>query len=73
MTTWKPGPPTHSLGLMDKETGDRGTIGSAWETEHGSFNIKLNPGVVLTYDMLKGNTMTLRLFKRDENPPKGEG
>ncbi len=64
--TFKPTKPSHSLGLMDKETGERGTIGAAWVNDDGCFTIKLNPGVVLSYEQMKGGAMTLRLFPRGE-------
>lgn len=56
--------PTHNLGLMDKSTGDRGMLGVAWLQANGEVSIKLNPGVVLSYETMKLHDMTLRLFPR---------
>lgn len=51
--------PTHELKLLDTDTGDTGVVGVAWLRTDGHVSIKLNPGVVLSYDDLKGKYLTL--------------
>ena len=51
--------PTHELKLLDVDTGDTGVVGVAWQRADGHTSIKLNPGVVLSYDNMKGKYLTL--------------
>ncbi len=50
--------PTHELKLLDPDSGDTSLVGVAWERE-GRYSIKLNVGVVLSYDSVKGKYLTL--------------
>jgi hypothetical protein len=51
--------PTHELKLLDVDSGDTSLVGVAWAKENGTISVKLNPGVVLSYDNLKGKYLTL--------------
>jgi hypothetical protein len=51
--------PTHELKLLDTDSGDTSVVGVAWAKENGTISVKLNPGVVLSYDNLKGKFLTL--------------
>ena len=57
--------PTHELKILDQETGDTARIGVAWERDTG-FSIKLNPGVVLSYDGMKGKLLSLFRIRSEE-------
>lgn len=57
--------PTYELKILDQETGDTARIGVAWERESG-FSIKLNPGVVLSYDGMKGKILSLFKIRTEE-------
>ncbi len=58
--------PTHELKLLDIESGDTAVVGVAWAREQGFISVKLNPGVVLSYDNLKGKALTLFKAKTQE-------
>jgi hypothetical protein len=51
--------PTHELKLLDMETEDTAQVGVAWARDGGYVSIKLNPGVTLSYDNMKGKVLTL--------------
>jgi hypothetical protein len=59
--------PTHELKLLDTDSGDTSIVGVAWAKENGTVSLKLNPGVVLSYDNLKGKFLTLfRVRSKEE-------
>jgi len=58
--------PTHELVVRDDETGDYGKIGVGWQNKEGGISIRLNPCSVVTYDSLKGKTLTLFPVKTKE-------
>ena len=51
--------PTHELKILDMETEDTAQVGVAWARDNGFISIKLNPGVTLSYDNMKGKVLTL--------------
>lgn len=62
----KPSRPTHELKLLDTSSGDTAIVGVAWAKENGTISLKLNPGVVLSYDNLKGKYLTLFRTRTEE-------
>jgi hypothetical protein len=58
--------PTHELKLLDIETGDNGLVGVAWLRKGDFLSIKLNPGVVLSYESLQGKALTLFKVRSQE-------
>lgn len=59
MTFFKATRPSHRLSVKDTDTGSVAEIGAAWLNEDGSFSVKLNPCVVISYDGLKGKYLSL--------------
>lgn len=57
--------PSHELKVLDLETNDTARVGVAWERDTG-FSIKLNPGVVLSYDSMKGKILSLFKIRTEE-------
>jgi hypothetical protein len=63
----KPNRPTHELKILDIESRDTSQVGVAWLRDDDAISIKLNPGVVLSYDTMKGKALTLfRLRTKEE-------
>ena len=50
--------PDYSLAWMDKDTGDKGNIGAAWQNDDGTISIKLNACVYLA----QGSNIRITLF-----------
>jgi len=45
--------------LLDKDSQDTAKVGVAWKRDNGSISLRLNIGVVLSYDNMKGKLLTL--------------
>lgn len=56
---FKPGRPTHTFSILDRETGYRTVVGAGWVSGGGRVSIKLNPGVVLDYEKCKNYALSL--------------
>lgn len=52
--------PTHEIKILDIDSGDSAQVAVVWyRPEKDYFSIKLNPGVVLSYDNMKGKALTM--------------
>lgn len=58
--------PTHELSVRDDETGDYAKIGVGWQSKEGWISIRLNPCTAVTYESLKGKSLTLFPMKSKE-------